>query len=211
MTEQFDWLDTIAEQAAFEPNVGARRQNTPSAWRLSPGILRAKPAHPPAPAPAEPEARTTAEPPPCEPASQPMPVLPRVISTPEELVDLIRRRRDELGITHETIDHLTGWASGYASKLLSPEPLKGLGEKSLALVLDALALGIARLEFVEDPELAARMRPRWVKRRRRRMRPRRTRSELNGALLDRGTGKKLLSTNEEDKHGETTPEFPHEP
>ncbi|WP_426608980.1 hypothetical protein [Bradyrhizobium sp. McL0616] len=45
------------------------------------------------------------------------PAVPRIITNGDDLVDLIRRRGDELGITHETIDHITGWASGYASKL----------------------------------------------------------------------------------------------
>lgn len=191
-SEQFDWLEEIADQTAFATNVGERGQNRQSPLRISPGIMRAKPAHPPVDSPAESTPAPTA----AEPIIQPAPVLPRVVTTPEELLALLRSRRDELEITHELIDQLTGWADGYASKVLSPEPIKGLGEKGLGLVLDALALGIARIEIVEDPELAAKMRPRWTKRRRPTMRPRRTRSELSGALLDQRDAEKLPSTTE---------------
>ncbi|TYO64632.1 hypothetical protein FXV83_20760 [Bradyrhizobium hipponense] len=121
------------------------------------------------------------------------------------MLDLIRRRRDALSLTHETIDHLTGWASGYASKVLSPEPLKRLGPQSLGLILGALALGIARIEFVEDPEIAARMRSRWVPRLRPKMRPRRTR----GALLN-ARGQKTVTATTEDNNVETPPELPPE-
>lgn len=195
MKEQLDLLDE------FEGHSGARGCTF---YSVSPQFERAKAAREtlieaasePSPAAASaPEAAPA-------PSGEP-PVLPRVISTGDELVDLIRRRRDELGITHETIDHLTGWASGYASKLLSPEPMKGLGKQSLSLVLDALALGIARIEFVEDPTVAARMRPRWLRRKRPQMRPRRT----SGALLAERQQQMLKSTSE-DTNDKTTSELP---
>ncbi len=129
---------------------------------------------------------------PAPPVALEAPAVPRIVTTRDELLDLIRRRRDELGITHETIDHITGWASGYASKVLSPEPLKNLGPKSLFLVLEALALGIARVEFVEDAERATKMRSRWVQRLRPQMKPRRTR----GALLAERQQQMLASTTE---------------
>jgi hypothetical protein len=92
---------------------------------------------------------------------------PKVVTSRDELVQLVRDRRDELGITHETIDHIAGCAAGYTSKLLAPEPMKNFGPMSLRTVLGALALGIARVEIVEDPEAAARVRGRWKPRRRR--------------------------------------------
>ncbi|MET4018148.1 hypothetical protein [Bradyrhizobium sp. S3.2.12] len=206
MSEQLDLLEEIDEQNAYPVNVGSGEKKR---WRagclsVSPQFQRAKvaraapveaaPETPPATA-SEPEAAP-------EPPSVPAAV-PRIITTRDDLLDLLRRRRDELGLTHETIDHLTGWASGYASKVLSPEPIKNLGEQSLGLVLAALGLGIARIEFIEDPEIAARMRPRWTQRLRPKMRPRRTR----GALLN-ARGQKTVTSTTEDNNVEAPPELP---
>jgi len=192
MSRQLEIFEDIAEQMSLAPNVGERDPRAKGWLKLSPGLGHAKIFREPA---AAPEAVPTS------PADSPaapeaIPAVPRVVTTHEELLDLLRRRRDDLGLTHETIDHIAGWASGYCSKVLSPEPLKGLGEQSLALVLDVLALGIARIEIVEDPEQAARMRPRWTRRLRPKMRARRTRSELSGALLDKQPGQTLASTTE---------------
>ena len=208
MSRQLEIFEDIAAATSFAQNAGERDPRaTGGSGRglgVSPGLLHAKVAREASPAPA------IASKPPVDSRAAPDPVpdaaVPRVITTPDELLDMLRRRRDELGITHETIDHITGWASGWAGKVLSPEPIKGLGEKSLSLVLDALALGIARIEFVEDPQLADRMRHRWMKRRRPRMRPRRTRSELNGALLG-NLPKDILTTTTETTDVETSPQL----
>ena len=206
MSRQLEIFEDIADQMSVAQNVGCRDPRGKMFGRpqLSPGLLHAKVAREPS---AAPEVLPAA---PVNSPSSPDPVpaaVPRVITTPDELLDMLRQRRDELGLTHETIDHIAGWASGYCSKVLSPEPLKGLGGKGLGLVLDALALGIARIEFVEDPALADRMRRRWTKRLRPKMRPRRTRSSLSGALLDKGSGQTLASTTEI-ADVETPPELP---
>lgn len=194
MAEQLDLLDE------FEASTGSSRRVT--FYSVAPQFARAKveraapavEAAPPLPPTAsEPEA----------PAPSPEPALPRIITTRDELLDLIRRRRDELGITHMTIDALTGWASGYASKVLSPEPLRGLSAGSLDLLMGALALGIARVEFVEDPDQAERMRSRWEQRLRPPMRPRRTRGAL---LADRQ--QQMLASTMETANVETASEFP---
>jgi len=93
-------------------------------------------------------------------------MIPTVVTSKAEMVAVIRRRRDELGITHATVDAIAGWADGYCSKVLCDPPMKGFGEMSLGLVLGALALGIARVEIVEDPAQAERVSSRWVKRKR---------------------------------------------
>ncbi|WP_369723085.1 hypothetical protein AB8Z38_03090 [Bradyrhizobium sp. LLZ17] len=196
MGEQLDLLEEIIGQSAFTSNEGTRGEQRWRAGALSvpPQFERAKAARA-APVQAEftpPPANASA------PAAAPAgpgepPAVPRVVTTPDELLDLIRRRRDALSLTHESIDHLTGWASGYASKVLSPEPLRRLGPQSLSLILGALALGIARVEFVEDPEIAARMRSRWVPRLRPKMRPRRTR----GALLEMAAERNVGASNSE--------------
>lgn len=208
MSEQLDLLEEIDEQNAFSTNVGSgeKKRWVAGCLSVSPQFQRAKVARA-APVEAAPEAPpATASAP--EAAPEPpgeSPAVPRIITTRDDLLDLLRRRRDELGLTHETIDHLTGWANGYASKLLSPEPIKNLGEQSLGLVLAALGLGIARIEFVEDPELAARMRSRWTQRLRPKMRPRRTR----GALLT-ARGQQTVTSTTEDNNVETQIEFPTE-
>jgi hypothetical protein len=208
VSEQLDLLEEIDEQAAYTANAGTRDKKR---WRagclsLSPQFQRAKvaraapvqaaPETPPAAA-SEPEAAPGA---PGEPAA-----VPRVITTREELVDLIRRRRDELGLTHQTIDGIAGFQDGYTSKLLAPNPIKNFGPMSLEAMLGALALGIARVEFIEDPELAARMRPRWTRRTRPKFRTKPTR----GALLAASPQETVTSTTE-NTNVETPPELPSE-
>lgn len=80
-----------------------------------------------------------------------------------ELVEAIRRRRDELNISHETIDTIAGLQSGYTSKLLGPLQLKGFSHMSLGAVLGALGIGLV---VIEDPEAVAKVCNRWQKRKR---------------------------------------------
>jgi hypothetical protein len=87
----------------------------------------------------------------------------RLIRSIDDLVEAIRARRDELNISHETIDHLAGFQGGYASKLLSPVPIRRLGRMSMPAVLGAL--GVA-LVLVEDLEQRAKVADRWTPRRR---------------------------------------------
>jgi hypothetical protein len=91
---------------------------------------------------------------------------PVVISSEAELIEAVCARRDELELSHETIDDLAGLPDRYFSKLVGPSPDRGFGEMSLRSVLGALALGVAVVVLVEDPEQAKRMRPRWGQRRR---------------------------------------------
>jgi hypothetical protein len=79
------------------------------------------------------------------------------------LLDVIRARRDELNISHETIDALCKFQDGYTGKLLAPEPVRGLGYGSLGALLGALGLGLV---VVEDSAAAARVRRNWVPRKR---------------------------------------------
>lgn len=91
---------------------------------------------------------------------------PKIVTSIPELVAAVCERRDELGLTNATIDHVAGLTDRYASKLLGPARVKNFGEMSLRSVLDALALGVAVVVLTEDPEQAARMSKRWVKRKR---------------------------------------------
>jgi hypothetical protein len=91
---------------------------------------------------------------------------PKVVSSIPELVEAICERRDEVGVTNATIDHVAGLADRHASKLLGPGRVKNFGEMSLGSVLDALAMNVAVVVLVEDDEQVARMRKRWTQRKR---------------------------------------------
>jgi hypothetical protein len=59
-----------------------------------------------------------------------MPAQPRLLAEIYEygqLLDALRARRDELQLSHTTIDDVGGLCPGYASKVLSNPPLRGLG------------------------------------------------------------------------------------
>src|SRR4051812_17925382 len=92
----------------------------------------------------------------------------RWVGTREELRALICDRRDALDVSHETIDAISGLADGYTSKILAPDPIRNFGPESLRAILGALALGIARVEIVEDPQAAAKVAGRWTPRKRHR-------------------------------------------
>jgi hypothetical protein len=56
------------------------------------------------------------------------------------LVELIRQRIDELGISYETVDIIAGFSPRYTSKLLCNPPIRGLTVYSLFSFLGAIAL-----------------------------------------------------------------------
>lgn len=80
-----------------------------------------------------------------------------------ELIAALCARRDELNISHETIDNIAGLQSGYTSKLLAPKPIKNLGPMSFGAVLGALGLALVA---VPDPQAVAAVENRWQKRKR---------------------------------------------
>jgi hypothetical protein len=80
-----------------------------------------------------------------------------------ELLNAIRARRDELNISHETIDSIAGLQSGYTSKLLAPRPIKNLGPMSFGSLLGALGLAVV---VVEDPTMCERVSKHWEPRKR---------------------------------------------
>lgn len=69
-----------------------------------------------------------------------------------ELMSVLRTRCDELGITREAMDYTAGLQSGYAAKLLSPNPIKAVGPTSLGPLLGVLRL---KLIVVEDESIPA--------------------------------------------------------
>lgn len=81
----------------------------------------------------------------------------------DQLVQAYRGRMAELGLTFETVDHLSGMQSGYTAKLLGPAQTKSLGPMSMGLLNQTLAV---RLTMVEDVAAALFMAPRWERRER---------------------------------------------
>ena len=90
----------------------------------------------------------------------------RVCKSRDDLVAVLRERRDELNVSHSTIDALAGISEGHFSKIVCERPLKNLGPVSLGAILGALGLGIVKIIIDEDPQAAARVAGRWVPRRR---------------------------------------------
>jgi hypothetical protein len=78
-----------------------------------------------------------------------------------ELIVALRARCDQLQISREALEHVSGLQSGYAGKVLAmPVPqqnFRTLGKLSFDLLLPALAL---KLQVVEDEALAPRLRSR---------------------------------------------------
>jgi hypothetical protein len=79
----------------------------------------------------------------------------------QSLTNAIRRRVDELGITLDTLEVLSGITAGYASKCLSDPPMRRATPWTWFLMLQALGLKVA---LIEDPAAVEKMRRRWLPR-----------------------------------------------
>jgi hypothetical protein len=84
-----------------------------------------------------------------------------VVRDYDSLVEAIRARVAELGITLGTLDHISGVQSGYSAKVLAPTRIKNLGGMSFGALLGALAL---QLVAVEDSAALGRVRGRLTPR-----------------------------------------------
>lgn len=91
-----------------------------------------------------------------------LPDVPLIRSMPD-LLAALRARRDELQLTHERLDDIAGWPSGYCGKLLAENPIKNLGWVSFGLALDSM--GVA-LVLVENPAQVRLVEKRWIRRER---------------------------------------------
>ena len=87
----------------------------------------------------------------------------KLVTGMPELVDVMRRRREALGISFETLDQIAGVDDRYAAKVLSPKPLRGLGYMSMGPLLGAMGLALV---VIENPEQIARVRHLWIPRKR---------------------------------------------
>jgi len=89
----------------------------------------------------------------------------RVCKSRDELIAVLCERRDELNVSHMTIDSIAGISDGHFSKLVCAHPLKNLGPVTLSAILGALGLGIVKIIIEEDPQAVATVSDRWVPRR----------------------------------------------
>jgi hypothetical protein len=74
------------------------------------------------------------------------------------LIEALRSRADQLDVSGETLDHVTGLADGYCRKLLAPSLVRMLGRTSLGALLGALGLVLV---VAEDPQQLARVKRRF--------------------------------------------------
>jgi hypothetical protein len=124
---------------------------------ISPALERAKVARPPKPA--------------IEKVKPPVTVEVTVPSVPDQpvgeitdyasLIEAMRLRAEQLGISRETISEIAGLPDRYASKILSLKCVRRVGMQSLGPLLDALGL---KLVAIPDEEALARNRLRYVPR-----------------------------------------------
>lgn len=121
----------------------------------------------------------------------------RMITSMPELVQALRDRRDQLNVSHETLDSISGLQSGYVSKLLAPTPIKNLGVMSFGSLLGALGLAVI---VIEDPQAVARVRHLWQPRKR----PQKL--ENRGALISDHIGLMLDPTDGDTDVAETVTE-----
>jgi hypothetical protein len=76
--------------------------------------------------------------------------------------EALRKRIGEVGITLEVLEELSGTQRGYASKVLGPVPLKRAQLETFLWLAEALGL---ELILRVNPQTAAKMAPRYIKRR----------------------------------------------
>lgn len=86
-----------------------------------------------------------------------------MLRTEGDLVEAYRDRIRELNITYSTVDAISGLPDGYTAKLMSPKPMKGLGQKAIEGLNGAL--GMAFVPAI-DKDQVERVKGRWVKRKR---------------------------------------------
>jgi hypothetical protein len=80
-------------------------------------------------------------------------VLGRIVNDYDGLIEICRQRAEELAISREGIDDLSGLADGLAGKILGKRQRKNIGPTSLGPMLQVLGL---RLLIIEDEAATAR-------------------------------------------------------
>jgi hypothetical protein len=92
-----------------------------------------------------------------------MPAVGRLLADYDALVEAVRDRVDEMGLTRHELDHQAGMQEGYSAKILGPKRGKVFGMKSLGDTLGAIG---CKLLLVEDEAQTARIRARMKPRQR---------------------------------------------
>ena len=170
-------LATIAAETDIEALGEFERQTAPRAnertnhnhlghrlgWGISPNIERASASREKKPQPSK---AVAIKPAPVAPAIVPpsIKISGRVLakfSDYDGMWGAFRNRLDEMGITREELDHLSGMQPGYSGKLCGPRQVKKFGKHSLGCTLGATA---TYLVLVEDPEQTAKIMARCKKR-----------------------------------------------
>lgn len=90
----------------------------------------------------------------------------RLCRSADDLRAALRARRDELNVSHASLEEIMQAPHGYVSKITAATPRRNLTARMLQDLLSALALGVAAVVLIEDPEQAAKMRLRWKRRQR---------------------------------------------
>jgi hypothetical protein len=84
-----------------------------------------------------------------------------VVADHNQLLEAIRRRIQELGLSYEVVNDLAGLQQNYLTKVISNPPPKRMSPFTQFLILQALGL---RVRLEEDPELIEKLKGRWSKR-----------------------------------------------
>jgi hypothetical protein len=138
------------------------RKSKPWGNGIPANLARAKVAREPKPPPA-PAARIEVAPiVPASVANSRAPVIGRRIVSYEDVVQAFRDRADDLEISRNELDGLTGLADAHCSMLLTKSHMKVFGPRSLPAMLKVLGLRFRIEEDLEKTELTLRRRQRRV-------------------------------------------------
>ena len=78
-----------------------------------------------------------------------------MIRTEDDLLDALRRRCDELRVSHRVLDNVAKFTDGYTGKLLCRPPIKRLNTGSLFWFLDAIGCSLQLVETQTAADLSS--------------------------------------------------------
>jgi hypothetical protein len=84
-----------------------------------------------------------------------------MIRTEDDLLDALRRRCDELRVSHRVLDNVAKFTDGYTGKLLCRPPIKRLNTRSLFWFLDAIGCSLQLVETQTAADLQQRFSRDW--------------------------------------------------
>jgi hypothetical protein len=71
----------------------------------------------------------------------------------DEFVEALRRRKDQLGLSNECVEHIGDLTAGFCDKLIGPSQTKKFGRFSLDAMLGVLGLSV--VVVVDDTKVRA--------------------------------------------------------